>query len=253
MGGASLQNIKLTLGYDGTKYHGFQLQKNAHTIQAELEQAIATVFQTAVRITPAGRTDSGVHAKGQVVNFSAATRIPLERIPYALNAVLPDDIVVYQSEFVPDSFHARFQATTKVYTYTIDHAPHPRVLTRQYTYHVPYQLDAGLMKEAAETLTGKHDFTCFMASGSTVKTTTRHLIRLDVDESDRYIRITAEADGFLYNMVRIITGTLIEVGRGQREPDLSQLIASKNRDTAGWTVPPHGLVLEQVKYEQTQS
>jgi tRNA pseudouridine38-40 synthase len=243
-----LQNIKLTMGYDGTRYHGFQLQKNAHTIQAELEKAISIVFQSDIRITAAGRTDTGVHARGQVVNFYTDTTIPTDRIPYALNAVLSDDIVAYQAEVVPEAFHARYDAKGKIYTYTIDNAPHPRVMTRYYAYHVRFPVDAMLMRAAAATLVGKKDFASYMNSGSSVKTTVRNLSRLDVQERDRFITITAEADGFLYNMVRIITGTLIEVGRGKRDPNLTPLFAEKNRDVVGWTVPPHGLVLEEVQY-----
>lgn len=243
-----MQNIKLTIGYDGTRYHGFQLQNNAVTIQEHLEKAIQTVFGTETRVTPAGRTDAGVHALGQVVNFTVTSRIPYERVPYALNAVLPGDIVVYKAEAVPDTFHARYSAVSKMYTYTIDNAPHPRVLTRHYAYHVRFALNTSSMQKAANTLLGKQDFTSFMASGSSVKTTVRTLSRLDVDESDNYITITAEADGFLYNMVRIISGTLVEVGRGKREADLTAVLQEKNRSAAGWTVPPHGLVLREVKY-----
>ena len=213
--------MKLTLGYDGTNYHGFQLQTNAITVQQVLEEAIEKVFHQTIRLTSAGRTDTGVHAVGQVVNFQVNTCIPYDRIPYALNAVLPRDVVITHAEAVPDTFHARYSAKSKAYTYTIDNAPHPRVFTRKYAYYVRFPADAQLMKLAASTLVGRHDFSSFMASGSSVKTSVRNLTCLDVDESDGYIIITAKADGFLYNMVRIITGTLIEVGRGKRSPDLT--------------------------------
>ena len=243
-----MQNIKLTLSYDGSGYHGFQLQTNALTVQEVLEEAIATVFGSPVRVTAAGRTDTGVHALGQVVNFSVSTRIPPARVPYALNAVLPADIVVNKAEAVSDSFHARYSALSKVYSYTIDNAPHPRVLSRRYSYHVKHPLDVTSMAAVSSQLVGLHDFASFKASGSTVRTTVRHLMRLEIKESDFFITITAEADGFLYNMMRIITGTLIEVGRGKRQPDLTRVLAARDRAASGWTVPAHGLVLREVKY-----
>ncbi|MDW7651521.1 MAG: tRNA pseudouridine(38-40) synthase TruA [Bacillota bacterium] len=245
-----MQNIKLILGYDGTNYHGFQLQKNAVTVQQILEDALQKIFGERLRVASSGRTDTGVHAAGQVVNFHVKTTIPAERIPYALNAVLPRDIVTYAAEVVPHDFHARFSATSKLYTYTIDNAPHPRVLTRHIAYHVRYPADVALMQAAAANLVGQHDFSSFKSAGSAVKSTVRNLLRLDVTESDRYITITAEADGFLYNMVRIIAGTLIEVGRGKRQPDLRPVIEARDRNAAGWTVPPHGLILREVKYER---
>jgi tRNA pseudouridine38-40 synthase len=243
-----LQNIKLIMGYEGTNYHGFQLQQNAVTVQQKLEEAVCKTFGKPLRITSSGRTDTGVHATGQVVNFQVDTTIPLERIPYALNGALPRDIVVCHAEEVPHEFHARYSAKSKVYTYTVDNAPHPRVLTRHATFYVRFPVDTALVQAAAATLVGEHDFSSFMSAGSTVKTTVRNLSRLDVSASDGYLTITAEADGFLYNMVRIIAGTLIEVGRGKRNADLRPVLAARTRHAAGWTVPPHGLVLREVKY-----
>ncbi len=243
-----MPNIKLILGYDGTNYHGFQLQENAVTVQGTLEQALGRLLGTAVRVVCAGRTDTGVHAEGQVVNFHAATRIPVDRLPFALNAVLPDDIVVCSAAVVPDSFHARFSAVSKTYAYTIDNAPHPRVLTRKYAYHFRYPLDVAAMAAAASDLVGTHDFAAFRASGSSVVTTVRNLLRLEVLETGRYVTITAEADGFLYHMVRIISGTLLEVGRGRRPPDLKAVLAARERQATGPTAPAHGLVLKAVRY-----
>ncbi|MBS4021455.1 MAG: tRNA pseudouridine(38-40) synthase TruA [Dethiobacter sp.] len=243
-----MENIKLTLAYDGSDYHGFQLQSNALTVQEILEQALATVFGTAVRVTAAGRTDTGVHAQGQVVNFQVSTRVPVDRIPYALNAVLPKDIVVHRAEAVSALFHARYSATSKVYSYTIDNAPHHRVFSRKYTYHVKYPLNPAAMAAAAAQLVGRHDFASFRASGSAVRSTERNIMRMEVKEQESYISVTAEADGFLYNMMRIITGTLIEIGRGKRPPDLTAVLAARDRSKAGWTAPAHGLVLCEVKY-----
>lgn len=241
-------NIMLILSYDGSDYHGFQLQENARTVQGTLEQALALLLGIAVRVIPAGRTDTGVHAAGQVVNFRAATRIPAERLPYALNSVLPEDIVVCGAKVVPDYFHARFSALGKIYAYTIDNAPHPRVMTRKYAYHFRHPLDVTVMAAAASSLAGIHDFAAFRASGSSVRTTVRNLMRLDVAEHDSYVTITAEADGFLYHMVRIIAGTLLEVGSGRRPPDLVPLLLARERRAAGPTAPAHGLVLKAVRY-----
>lgn len=248
-----MPNIKLLLSYDGSAYHGFQLQENAGTVQGALEQALARLLGINVRVTPAGRTDTGVHAEAQVVNFRADTRIPVERLPFALNAVLPDDIVVRAAEVVPDTFHARISALSKTYAYTIDNAPHPRVLTRKYSYHFRFPLNVTDMAAAASSLPGIHDFAAFRAAGSTVRTTVRTLMRLDVAEHDSYVTITAEADGFLYHMVRIIAGTLLEVGSGRRAPDLAPLLAARERRAAGPTAPAHGLVLKAVRYCQQSS
>lgn len=244
-----MSNIKLILGYDGSSYRGFQLQENAFTVQQVLEEAIQTVFKAPARVTSAGRTDTGVHAIGQVVNFHMPSCIPVHRIPFALNAVLPKDIVVYQAEIVPDAFHARYNAVSKLYTYTIDNAPHPRVLLRNVVYHVKYPLDLPAMVSSAGILVGTHDFSSFQARGSSVRNSVRSLTRLDVTASDNFITITAEADGFLYKMVRIIVGTLIEVGRGKRSRDLQPVLDARDRGGAGWTAPAHGLVLREVKYK----
>jgi len=244
-----MQNIKLTLGYDGTAYHGFQVQENALAVQEMLERAIAVVFGSSIRVAAAGRTDAGVHATGQVVNFYADTTIPAERIPHALNAVLPKDIVVYHAENVIDSFNARFNAVSKVYTYTIDNAEYPRVLALRYAYHVKHNLNVRVMKSSAIHLEGNHDFTSFCATGSSTQRMVRNMMRLEVEEKDSFITITAEAGGFLYNMMRIIAGTLIEIGRSKRSPDLARVLVARDRAAAGWTAPAHGLVLREVKYD----
>ncbi len=243
-----MPNIKLTLGYDGSRYHGFQIQQNALTVQEVLEKAIAVVFCEQIRVNMAGRTDTGVHATGQVVNFHSSNNIPANRIPYALNAVLPKDVVAYHAEIVPDSFHARCSSVGKQYTYRIDNNEHPQVLGRNYSFHVKDPLDVGVIAAAAAQLVGRHDFASFRASGSSVRSTIRTLHRLDVEEADGFITITAEANGFLYNMVRIITGTLIEIGKGKRQDNMAAILEAKDRRAAGWTVPPHGLVLRHVYY-----
>ena len=244
------RNIKLTLEYDGTDWHGWQVQNNAATIQGALETALAKITQEPIRVTGASRTDAGVHAKGQACNFYTASRIPLERIPYALNANLPDSIVVLTAGEVPLEFHARYQAIGKRYAYEIANRSMPCALRRHFSYHVPQALDLGAMRQAALLLQGQHDFKAFQAVGSSVKSTVRHLHRLAVEEQEAgRVLILAEGDGFLYNMVRILVGTLLEVGLGKRSAvEMEAILASRDRSQAGPTVPPYGLCLEKVFY-----
>lgn len=244
------RNIKLTLEYDGTDWHGWQVQNNAATIQGSLETALAKITQESIRVTGASRTDAGVHAKGQACNFYTASRIPLERIPYALNANLPESIVVLAACEVPLEFHARYQAIGKRYAYEITNRSMPCALRRHFSYHVPQALDLGAMQQAALLLQGQHDFKAFQAVGSSVKSTVRHLHRLAVEEQEAgRILILAEGDGFLYNMVRILVGTLLEVGLCKRSAvEMEAILASRDRSRAGPTVPPYGLCLEKVFY-----
>lgn len=244
------RNILLTLEYDGTDWHGWQIQKNAPTIQGALEAALVKITGDAIRVTGASRTDAGVHAKGQACNFYTASRIPLERIPYALNANLPKSIVVLSAVEVPLEFHARYQAIGKRYNYEICNRSIPSALRRHFSYHVAPKLDLVAMQQAAKLLQGEHDFKAFQAVGSSVKSTVRHLWRLTVEQPEPgRILICAEGNGFLYNMVRIIVGTLLQVGLGKRPPeDMTAILASRQRELAGPTVPPHGLCLEKVFY-----
>lgn len=244
-------NVKILLEYDGTNYHGWQRQKNACSIQEVLEEAISVMTGENIRITGAGRTDAGVHALGQVANFKTSTRIPLEKLPYAINSRLPDDIAVKSALAVPEDFHARLSAKAKVYTYTIYNAPFPSPLLRKYTYFFPLPLDMDAMRQATGLFVGIHDFSAFRASGSPVKTSVRRVNRLEVSRSDDLIRIEIEADGFLYNMVRIISGTLLDVGLHKICPEeVASIIASGDRDRAGKTLPPQGLCLLRVIYPQ---
>ncbi len=244
------RNLKLTLEYDGTDWHGWQVQDNAATIQGALEAALAKITNESIRVTGASRTDAGVHARGQACNFYTASRIPLERVPYALNANLPASIVVLTACEVPPEFHARYHATGKRYLYEISNRNMPSALRRHFSYHVAQPLDLGAMQLAANLLQGQHDFKAFQAAGSSVKTTVRHLHRLVVQEREAgRIFIWAEGDGFLYNMVRILVGTLLEVGLGRRVPaEMEAILASKDRSQAGPTAPAHGLCLEKVFY-----
>lgn len=246
------RNVKLTVAYDGTDYYGFQDQNDPSlpTIQSRLEQAIAVVTKVSHRINGSGRTDAGVHALGQVVNFRTTASIPTDRFVPALNSVLPRDIVVTEAEEVPLDFHARFSAKRKTYRYWIETGKVPNVLRRRYSHFVSVPLNLDRLKQAAQRLVGEHDFASFQASGSNVKTTVRRIYRLDVTSNpDGLIEIEVEANGFLYNMVRIIVGTLIEVGRGKLAPEeIDDILAARDRNAAGPTAPPQGLCLLRVDY-----
>lgn len=248
----AMRNIMMVIEYDGTNYHGFQKQAGSGlaTIQETLEEALHRLTGEEPVVTGAGRTDAGVHAFGQVINFHTGASIPAGRFPYALNTFLPPDITAREAREVPADFHAQFAAKSKRYRYTIYNARIPSPLNRLYSLHVPVKLDVAAMRSAARLLVGEHDFAAFRAAGSSAKTTVRHLTRLDVEANGPFIYITAEADGFLYNMVRIITGTLLYVGKGKLTPeDVRSALESGDRTRTGPTVPPHGLTMLEVKYQ----
>lgn len=242
-------NVKILLEYEGTAYSGWQRQKNAISIQEVLENAIKSITGEAVNVIGSGRTDAGVHALGQVANFKTQTKIPIEKLPYAINSKLPEDIVVKHAEIVPEDFHARFWAKAKIYTYTIYNDKFPSPLLRKYSYFFPKPLDVKAMEKAAQMLIGIHDFKAFMASGSQVKSTVRHIHRLEVLRSGDVVKLVFEANGFLYNMVRIIAGTLLDVGTGKKDAaETLSIIKSKDRTQAGKTLAPQGLCLVKVIY-----
>lgn len=244
------QNIRCVVEYDGTDFYGFQRQPHHETIQGWLERAILELTGTATTVTGAGRTDAGVHALGQVVNFFTDGRIPVERWPYALNSRLPGGIVVKHAEPATDDFHARKSAVAKVYRYTIWNAPFPSVFMDRYALHVRTPLDVEGMRAGAAYLVGRRDFAAFRARGSTaVHTTIRHLYSLDVVQDGERIDIVARADGFLYHMMRNIVGSLLLVGDGRRSPDWIRTVAAEGRrESAGPTAPARGLCLVQVEY-----
>lgn len=248
--GARERNIALRVEYDGTRYAGFQRQRRSQrSIQAELEDAIEAMSGAACRVAAAGRTDAGVHARGQVVAFRTRLRLAVDRIPYALNARLPDDIVVQEAWEVGPEFHPRRDARSKVYRYTIHNGPFVSPFWRLYAYRWPHPLDLGRMRQGAQALVGKHDFRAFRASGSSVRTTVRTLLRCEVEAEPPLIHVTAEGDGFLYNMVRIIAGTLLEVGAGRRDlAAIHRALQSGRREDAGRTLPAHGLCLMEVRF-----
>lgn len=242
-------NVKILVEYEGTAYSGWQRQKNALSIQEVLETVISSVTGERIYMVGSGRTDAGVHALGQVANFKTETRIPPEKLPYAINSKLPKDIVIKHAEIVPENFHARFAAKAKIYTYTIYNAKFPSPLLRRYSCFFSRPLDVKAMERAAQILTGTHDFASFMASGSRVNSTVRRIDRLEVFQSGNLIKFELEANGFLYNMVRIIAGTLLDVGINKIKADeMVSILKSKDRSRAGKTLPPQGLCLEKVIY-----
>lgn len=245
------RNVKLVVQYDGTAYAGFQRQKDLPTIQEELEKALTVCCQEPVRVIGAGRTDAGAHARGMVVNFFTRGTIPTDRIPPALAAMLPPDIVVTGAQEVDPSFHARFSARGKVYSYSFLVAPFPSPFWRRYALHVRGPLDRPAMEEAARILLGRHDFRAFRGEGSAVRSPVRTLRCLAMEDvpGSPLLRLVAEADGFLYHMVRTLAGTLLEVGRGRIPPEqVERALRARDRTLAGPTLPAHGLCLEQVLY-----
>ena len=245
-----MQRIRLTVEYDGTHYGGWQLQKNAPTVQGELERALSQLTGRSIRITGASRTDAGVHARGQVAHFDSPVNIPPEKFSYALNTHLPPDIRVQDSCAAPEGFHARFWTRGKRYTYTIYNARHASALLHDRSWHVWQPLDLEKMNRAARDLLGTHDFSAFCAAGGSEKTRVRTLTRADVERKDGgRVVITVEGNAFLYNMVRIIAGTLLRVGSGQMEPEeIPVILEAKDRGRAGETARPEGLTLVEIEY-----
>ncbi|MBR2861426.1 MAG: tRNA pseudouridine(38-40) synthase TruA [Clostridia bacterium] len=241
--------VAFIVEYDGTDYAGWQIQKNDITVQEKIEQALLTLGKGHITVFGAGRTDSGVHAKGQCGHFDIESNIPAEKFAFILNSCLPRDIRVKKSWEAEGDFHCRFSAKGKRYIYRIVNAPHASALMNRFTMHVPEKLDVDLMRVAAEEIKGTHDFAAFCAAGSSVKTTVRTVSRLDVEKENDIISIIVEGNGFLYNMVRIIAGTLIEVGKGKKTPrQVKEIVEGKVRKEAGMTADAKGLTMDEVFY-----
>ena len=252
---------RAVVSYDGTDYVGWQRQLNGVSVQEKMEIALSKIFGTPTACTASGRTDSGVHAEGQVIHFDAETSIPVDKIPYAVNTELPDDISMLYCEQTADDFNARFSAKRKTYKYSLYSSPHRLpTLGRNHT-HIISPLNIDDMKKGAEYIVGEHDFKCFEASGSVVKTTVRTVYYIDIKVTEIgsvkggafpsvKVDISVTGNGFLYNMVRIIAGTLVYVGMGKLTPeDVKEIILSKDRTKAGKTLPPEGLTLVSVEYQ----
>ncbi len=245
------RNFKLVLEYDGSRYHGWQRQNGVLSIQEVIESRLEVMLGNPVGVRASGRTDAGVHARGQVANFYARTRLRAEQIQRGLNSLLPPDIVVKDAEETPESFHARFSATSKTYEYHILNRPVPSALERNYSWHISRPLCPSAIMECLELLPGLHDFAAFMAAGSSVKSTERIVYRASLEQNGEHrLKFVFRANGFLRHMVRNMVGTLVEVGNGRRTPEeFRAVLAGRDRKRAGMTAPAHGLFLVAVHYD----
>jgi tRNA pseudouridine38-40 synthase len=251
-----MRNIKLTIEYDGTRYIGWQIQQKRpkeigkeNTIQGIIEKALEKILHENIRISGAGRTDAGVHAKGQVANFHTSSKIATNSLQKAINALLPQDIVITKAQQASPNFDARFSAKTKIYHYQILNRRFDSVFERLYCFRVPYTLNVNLMRKEARVLKGRHDFKSFQASDKIEKNSIRTIRSISVKKYGPLIKIDVEADGFLYNMVRNIVGTLIDIGRGRLIPgSMAKILKAKDRRQAGPAAPARGLCLLKVKY-----
>ena len=242
--------VRLIVAYDGTNYHGWQIQKNAVTVEEILQQALCDLLQEPIELVGASRTDAGVHARGNVAVFDTHTRIPAEKIAIAVNQRLPEDIRVMQSEEVEEQFHPRYAESEKTYDAHISNVPIQLPTRRVYSYFVYLPLDVEKMQEAAKLFVGEHDFAGFCSAKSQVQTTVRTIYDCQVEKEGDEICIRVRGNGFLYNMVRIIAGTLVEVGLGRRKlSTVSQAIEKADRSLAGPTAPPEGLTLIKIEYQ----
>ena len=245
-----MKRIKLTIAYDGTNYCGWQIQPNGITIEEIINKELSKMTGENIIVIGASRTDSGVHAMGNVAVFDTETTIPADRIAVALNQRLPDDIVITKSEEVPLDFHPRYCNCSKTYEYHIINTRVPVPTKRLTNYFVSYVLDIAKMRRAASYLVGEHDFVSFCNVRTDVENTVRTITNLDILANGNEITIRITGNGFLYNMVRIIVGTLIRVGRGFYEPEkVKEILEAKDRKAAGVTAPAHGLMLVEIKYE----
>ncbi|MCI9616552.1 MAG: tRNA pseudouridine(38-40) synthase TruA [Eubacterium sp.] len=246
-----MKRVRLIISYDGTNYCGWQIQINGITVEEVINRELSSLLGEKISVIGASRTDSGVHAMGNVAVFDTETKIPAEKISFALNQRLPDDIRIQKSEEVSEDFHPRYCDSTKTYEYKILNRKFPDPLNRLYTHFVYMPLDVQKMKEAAEYIVGEHDFASFCSSGSQVKTTIRTVYNLDITKDDDIIKIKISGNGFLYNMVRIIVGTLLKVGLGIYPPEhVKEIIEAKDRYVAGPKAPAKGLTLVGIEYEK---
>ena len=246
-----MKRILLTVEYDGTNYAGWQRQINGLAVQQVLEEALQKATKERIVVTGASRTDAGVHALGQAVHFDTESRIPPEKYPFVLNTMLPRDVRVHTGREVPEGFHARFMTCGKRYTYRIVNSRHASAIRRNTHVHVPLPLDLPPMQEAAKQLLGTHDYAAFQAAGGTAKTTIRTITDAELVRFGDEIILTVEGDAFLYNMMRIIAGTLIEIGLGRRSVNaFTEAYETLDRLSLGVTAPPQGLELTKVYYPE---
>lgn len=244
-----MRNLRLDLCYDGTRYRGWQrLPGREDTIQGKLETALSRILAQPIEVTGSGRTDAGVHALGQVANFHCDSGLSAEEILRQLRRYLPEDIGIYSCVDVPPRFHARLNARSKTYRYRIWNSEQPCVFERRYVAVMPERLDLDAMKQAAARLIGEHDFSAFCGNAKMKKSTLRRLDAIDIQHQGEEIRLTFTGNGFLYNMVRILVGTLVEVGMGQRSPESMEALFGGKREQAGFLAPAQGLCLMEVMY-----
>ncbi len=245
-----MRNIKMAIKYDGSRYKGFQrLKDNDLTIQGKIEAVLSKMTDEEIEIIGSGRTDMGVHAYGQVVNFKTNSTISIEKMKTYLYEYLPEDIVVKNIEEVDERFHSRYNAKSKVYLYKIYNGKYHDPFLRKYTTHITKELDIEAMKKASQYLIGEHDFTSFASSKSKKKSNVRTIYSISISKKDDIIDIYIEGNGFLYNMVRIIAGALIDVGVNRKSPeDIKVMLENKDRVSASDTAPAKGLYLYKVSY-----
>ncbi len=243
------RNLKLTIEYEGTRYHGWQIQPNGVTIQEKIEEVLLRLTGKRPKVIGSGRTDAGVHAEGQVAHFKTESPIDCTSLQRGLNGLLPDDIVINKVEEVPDDFHARFSAKGKTYRYVILNRSYPTAFERERCWQISFSLNLDAMKEAAAILSGRHDFSAFQASDCSAGHPNREIRRIEIQEKGEWVTVIVSGDAFLKHMVRNIVGTLIEVGRDKLTPaDMRDILESRDRTKAGPTAPARGLFLVAVDY-----
>lgn len=249
-----MSRIKLTVEYEGTAYAGWQIQSNGLGVQEVVEAGLQQLLGEAVRLHSASRTDAGVHARGMVAHFDTARKLPLSAYREGLNRFLPADVSIHQAEQVAEDFHSRFSNSGKWYRYSICLTPVRSPLHARTSWHFKKPIDVSLMREAANFFIGCHDYSAFRASGCTAKTTVKEITSVDLIEQDPLLLVDVRGSGFLRNMVRIMVGTMLEVGLGLRSPeDMQMLLQNGDRLSAGRTAPAHGLCLMQIGYEKGYS
>ncbi|HPW69225.1 MAG TPA: tRNA pseudouridine(38-40) synthase TruA [Deltaproteobacteria bacterium] len=244
-----MRNLKIILAYDGSNFHGWQFQTAMRTVQETVEKSLQDILGHEVRVTASGRTDAGVHALGQVINFRTRSRIPAHGLLRALNTVFPPDLSAREVREVSPDFHARYLAISKKYVYVVDISTIPSPFLSRYVMNLPGGLDVQAMRQAAHALKGQHDFSSFMGAGSSVKTTVREIFDFEIFGKGSRVFFCIRGSGFLRHMVRNIVGTLIPVGQAEMTPrDVERILGLRDRTQAGPTAPPQGLYLVEVEY-----
>ena len=244
-----MRNIKLIIEYNGKNFNGWQKQPNKLNIQGELEKVIGEITGEEIDLIASGRTDAGVHSFGQTANFKTNSKLDIEKFPIAINSKIKKSIVVKSAEEVEERFHSRYSVKSKKYRYVINNSKYGTAIYRELEFMIPQKLNVEDMKKAAKYFEGEHDFKGFKASGTSSKSSVRTIFKAEIIQDGDRINIELTGNGFLYNMVRIIAGTLVDVGLGKINPnDIPEIIESKDRKRAGRTLPPHGLYLVEVNY-----